>query len=155
MKRPGRKQTKRSALRTKALSPAKLPSRKTCTSKWIARRRPAALGATSFTAKSYSAAQRRLAGSCSSGRHFPFLNLLPLMAEISYREAVRHALAEEIERDPNVVVMGEEVAEYDGAYKVTEGLWKKYGDKRVVDTPISEAAFIGMGVGASMLGLRP
>jgi len=77
------------------------------------------------------------------------------MAEITYREAVRHALAEEIERDPNVVVMGEEVAEYDGAYKVTEGLWKKYGDKRVVDTPISEAAFIGMGVGASMLGLRP
>jgi pyruvate dehydrogenase E1 component beta subunit len=77
------------------------------------------------------------------------------MPEISYREALRHALAEEIERDENVVVIGEEVAEYDGAYKVTEGLWKKYGDKRVVDTPISEAAFIGMGVGASMLGLRP
>src|ERR1700710_3234847 len=77
------------------------------------------------------------------------------MAEITYREAVRHALAEEIERDPNVVIMGEEVAEYDGAYKVTKGLWKKYGDKRLVDTPISEAAFIGMGVGASMLGLRP
>jgi pyruvate dehydrogenase E1 component beta subunit len=54
-----------------------------------------------------------------------------------------------------VVIIGEEVAEYDGAYKVTEGLWKKFGDKRVVDTPISEAGFIGMGVGASMLGLRP
>lgn len=77
------------------------------------------------------------------------------MPEITYREAIRHALAEEIERDENVVVMGEEVAEYDGAYKVTEGLWKRYGDKRLVDTPISEAAFIGMGVGASMLGLRP
>ncbi len=77
------------------------------------------------------------------------------MAKILYREAVRHALAEEIERDPNVVVMGEEVAEYDGAYKVTQGLWKRFGDKRLVDTPISEAAFIGMGVGASMLGLRP
>lgn len=77
------------------------------------------------------------------------------MPEITYREALRHAFAEEIERDPNVVLLGEEVAEYDGAYKVTEGLWKKYGDKRVVDTPISEAAFIGMGVGASMLGLRP
>ena len=77
------------------------------------------------------------------------------MAEITYREALRQALAEEIERDPNVVVLGEEVAEYNGAYKVTEGLWKKFGDKRVVDTPISEAAFIGMGVGASMLGLRP
>src|SRR3954469_12912099 len=77
------------------------------------------------------------------------------MPEITYREAVRHALAEEIERDENVVVMGEEVAEYDGAYKVTQGLWKKFGDKRVMDTPISEAAFIGMGIGASMLGLRP
>src|SRR5438045_8077953 len=77
------------------------------------------------------------------------------MPEITYREAIRHALAEEIERDENVVVMGEEVAEYDGAYKVTEGLWKRFGDKRVVDTPISEAAFIGMGVGAAMLGLRP
>jgi pyruvate dehydrogenase E1 component beta subunit len=77
------------------------------------------------------------------------------MPEITYREALRHALDEEIARDANVVVLGEEVAEYDGAYKVTEGLWKKWGDKRMVDTPISEAAFIGMGVGASMLGLRP
>ncbi len=77
------------------------------------------------------------------------------MPLITYREALREALAEEIERDENVVILGEEVAEYDGAYKVTEGLWKRFGDKRVVDTPISEAAFIGMGVGASMLGLRP
>src|SRR5215213_3119508 len=77
------------------------------------------------------------------------------MPLITYREAVRHALAEEIERDSNVVVRGEEVAQYDGAYKVTRGLWKRFGDKRLVDTPISEAAFIGMGVGASMLGLRP
>ena len=77
------------------------------------------------------------------------------MAEITYREALRHALAEELERDENVVIIGEEVAEYDGAYKVTQGLWKQFGDKRVVDTPISEAAFIGMGLGASMLGLRP
>ncbi len=77
------------------------------------------------------------------------------MPEIQYRRAIRAALDEEIARDENVVIMGEEVAEYDGAYKVTEGLWKKYGDKRLVDTPISEAAFIGMGVGASMLGLRP
>jgi pyruvate dehydrogenase E1 component beta subunit len=73
------------------------------------------------------------------------------MAQITYREALRHALDEELARDPN----GEEVAEYDGAYKVTEGLWKKWGSKRVMDTPISEAAFIGMGVGASMLGIRP
>src|SRR6187402_1387114 len=77
------------------------------------------------------------------------------MAQITYREALRHAFDEEIQRDPNVVLIGEEVAQYDGAYKVTEGLWKKHGDKRVMDTPISEAAFIGMGVGASMLGIRP
>ncbi len=77
------------------------------------------------------------------------------MPIISYREALRHAFDEEIQRDPNVVLIGEEVAQYDGAYKVTEGLWKKHGDKRVMDTPISEAAFIGMGIGASMLGLRP
>ena len=77
------------------------------------------------------------------------------MPLIEYRDALNQAFAEEIQRDPNVVLMGEEVAQYDGAYKVTKGLWKKYGDKRVVDTPISEAAFIGMGIGASMLGLRP
>jgi pyruvate dehydrogenase E1 component beta subunit len=77
------------------------------------------------------------------------------MPLITYREALRHAFDEEIQRDPNVVLIGEEVAQYDGAYKVTEGLWKKHGDKRVMDTPISEAAFIGMGIGASMLGLRP
>jgi pyruvate dehydrogenase E1 component subunit beta len=77
------------------------------------------------------------------------------MALITYREALKNALAEEIERDENVVILGEEVAQYNGAYKVTEGLWKKYGDKRLVDTPISEAGFIGMGVGAALLGLRP
>lgn len=77
------------------------------------------------------------------------------MAVITYRQALREALAEEIERDENVVIIGEEVAQYNGAYKVTEGLWAKYGDKRVVDAPISEAGFIGMGIGASMLGVRP
>ncbi|HTD16046.1 MAG TPA: alpha-ketoacid dehydrogenase subunit beta, partial [Chthoniobacterales bacterium] len=61
----------------------------------------------------------------------------------------------EIERDENVVILGEEVAQYNGAYKVTEGLWKKYGSKRIVDTPISEAGFVGMGIGAAFLGLRP
>ncbi len=77
------------------------------------------------------------------------------MREITYRQALNEALDEEIARDPNVFIIGEEVAQYNGAYKVTEGLWKKYGDKRIVDAPISEAGFIGMGVGASMLGLRP
>lgn len=74
---------------------------------------------------------------------------------LTYREALREGLDEELARDENVVIMGEEVAQYNGAYKVTEGLWKKWGDKRVVDTPISEAGFIGMGIGASMLGVRP
>ena len=75
--------------------------------------------------------------------------------ELQYRHAIREALDEELARDENVVVMGEEVAQYNGAYKVTDGLWKKWGDKRIVDTPISEAGFIGMGIGASMLGVRP
>lgn len=74
---------------------------------------------------------------------------------LTYREALREGLDEELARDEKVVIMGEEVAQYNGAYKVTEGLWKKWGDKRVVDTPISEAGFIGMGIGASMLGVRP
>jgi pyruvate dehydrogenase E1 component beta subunit len=77
------------------------------------------------------------------------------MRELSYRHALREAFDEELTRDENVVLMGEEVAQYNGAYKVTEGLWEKWGDKRIVDTPISEAGFIGMGLGASMLGLRP
>jgi len=77
------------------------------------------------------------------------------MALITYRKAINEALAEEILRDENVVIIGEEVARYNGAYKVTEGLWERFGDKRVVDAPISEAGFIGMGIGASMLGLRP
>ncbi|MGA2691141.1 MAG: alpha-ketoacid dehydrogenase subunit beta [Opitutaceae bacterium] len=77
------------------------------------------------------------------------------MPVLQYREAIRQALAEELTRDPNVVVLGEEVAQFNGAYKVTEGLLAKFGPKRIVDTPISEAGFIGMGVGASMLGIRP
>src|ERR1700679_3663246 len=77
------------------------------------------------------------------------------MPILSYREALRHAMAEELERDPNVVIMGEEVAQFNGAYKVTEGLLEKYGPKRVIDTPISEAGFVGLGLGASMLGVRP
>jgi pyruvate dehydrogenase E1 component beta subunit len=77
------------------------------------------------------------------------------MPVISYREALRQAMAEEIERDANVVVMGEEVALFNGAYKVTEGLLERFGPRRIVDTPISEAGFVGLGIGASMLGIRP
>lgn len=77
------------------------------------------------------------------------------MASITYREALNQALAEEMERDDSIFLMGEEVAEYDGAYKVSKGLLDRFGDRRVVDTPISELGFAGLGVGAAMVGLRP
>lgn len=77
------------------------------------------------------------------------------MATLQIREALRAAIDEEMDRDERVFVMGEEVGYYDGAYKVTEGLLKKYGERRVVDTPIAEAGFAGVGIGAAMAGLRP
>lgn len=77
------------------------------------------------------------------------------MAELQFREAIKAAIDEEMARDEKVLVMGEEVAEYNGAYKTTEGLLDKYGYKRVIDTPISELGFTGIGVGAAMNGLRP
>lgn len=77
------------------------------------------------------------------------------MADLQFREAIKHAIDEEMDRDDRVLVMGEEVAEYNGAYKVTEGLLDKYGFKRVIDTPISELGFAGIAVGAAMQGLRP
>jgi pyruvate dehydrogenase E1 component beta subunit len=77
------------------------------------------------------------------------------MAVMQLREALRSAMTEEMERDPNVFLMGEEVAEYNGAYKVSEGMLDRFGPQRVIDTPISEAGFAGLGVGASMVGLRP
>ena len=77
------------------------------------------------------------------------------MAIITFREALRQALDEEMTRDNGVVIMGEEVAQYDGAYKVTKGLLEKYGADRVLDTPITELGFTGLGVGAALAGLRP
>ena len=77
------------------------------------------------------------------------------MREITYRQALNEALAEELARDPNVFLMGEEVAEYNGAYKVSQGLLERFGPKRIIDTPISENGFAGLGVGAAMVGLRP
>jgi pyruvate dehydrogenase E1 component beta subunit len=77
------------------------------------------------------------------------------MAMITYREALNAALAEEMERDKDVFLMGEEVGMYNGAYKVSKGLLEKFGELRVVDTPITELGFAGLGVGAAMLGLRP
>jgi len=77
------------------------------------------------------------------------------MPEIAWREALNQALSEEMERDVNVFLMGEEVARYNGAYKVSQGLLDKFGSARVVDAPISELGFAGLGVGAAMVGLRP
>jgi pyruvate dehydrogenase E1 component beta subunit len=77
------------------------------------------------------------------------------MAVMTYREALNHALREEMTRDPRVFVIGEEVGLYEGAYKVTQGLLKDFGPKRVVDTPIAESGFTGVGIGAAMTGLRP
>jgi pyruvate dehydrogenase E1 component beta subunit len=77
------------------------------------------------------------------------------MPTLTYREALNQALAEEMERDERVMLMGEEVAEYNGAYKVSKGLLDKFGPKRVIDTPISETGFSGLAIGAAMYGLRP
>jgi len=77
------------------------------------------------------------------------------MALITYREALNQALSEEITRDERVVLMGEEVAQFKGSYKVSEGMLEKFGDQRIIDTPISEAAFSGLAVGAAMMGMRP
>jgi len=77
------------------------------------------------------------------------------MPEITYREAICDALAEEMRRDPNVFVMGEDVAIYGGAYSATKGLWEEFGDERVRDTAISEAAIAGAATGAAMCGMRP
>ena len=77
------------------------------------------------------------------------------MAELQLREALRRAMVEEMRRDENVFLMGEEVAYYDGAYKVSQGMLKEFGEKRVIDTPIAENGFCGIGIGAAMAGLRP
>jgi pyruvate dehydrogenase E1 component beta subunit len=77
------------------------------------------------------------------------------MVTMTIREALRDAMAEEMRRDPDVFVMGEEVAEYQGAYKVTQGLLQEFGARRVIDTPITEHGFAGIGVGAAMAGLKP
>lgn len=77
------------------------------------------------------------------------------MAVMTMRDALNMALREELQRDPKVFLMGEEVALFDGAYKVTRGLLKEFGDKRIIDTPITELGFAGLGVGAAMAGLRP
>ncbi|XP_004392993.1 PREDICTED: pyruvate dehydrogenase E1 component subunit beta, mitochondrial-like [Odobenus rosmarus divergens] len=86
-------------------------------------------------------------------RHFHWT--APAALQVTVREAINQSMDEELERDEKVFLLGEEVAQYDGAYKVSRGLWKKHGDKRIIDTPISEMGFAGIAVGAAMAGLRP
>src|SRR6188768_2021235 len=77
------------------------------------------------------------------------------MKELQFREALREAMSEEMRRDSNIFLMGEEVAQYNGAYKVSQGMLDEFGAKRVIDTPIAELGFTGIGIGAAMNGLRP
>lgn len=107
-----------------------------------------------------TAAISRLARSCTglsrNAGNRSFSVARPLAAkQLTVRDALNQALDEELKRDEKVLLLGEEVAQYDGAYKVSRGLWKKYGDKRVIDTPITEMGFAGIAVGAAMAGLRP
>ncbi|HZS41662.1 MAG TPA: pyruvate dehydrogenase complex E1 component subunit beta [Polyangia bacterium] len=77
------------------------------------------------------------------------------MPRLSYREALNQAMTEEMEKDESIFLMGEEVGHYQGAYKVSQGMLQKFGEKRVIDTPIAECGFVGVGIGAAMVGLRP
>ena len=77
------------------------------------------------------------------------------MKELQFREALREAMSEEMRRDDRVFLMGEEVAQYNGAYKVSQGMLDEFGERRIIDTPIAELGFAGIGVGAAMNGLRP
>jgi len=77
------------------------------------------------------------------------------MSEKSYRDAIRDAMMEEMDRDPNVLIMGEDIGVYEGTFRITAGMLKKYGPKRVIDTPIAEAGMAGTAIGMAMLGLRP
>lgn len=86
-------------------------------------------------------------------RQFNTATALP--TKMTVRESINSAMSDEIERDPNVFLIGEEVAQYNGAYKVSKGMWDRYGSQRIWDTPITEAGFTGIGVGAGLYGLRP
>ena len=94
-------------------------------------------------------AARLPAALAASRRHFS------TPSTMTVREALNSAINEEMERDKDVFILGEEVAQYQGAYKITKGLWEKYGDKRVIDTPITEAGFTGIAIGAALHKLRP
>nr|QBH74088.1 pyruvate dehydrogenase [Isotomurus palustris] len=98
----------------------------------------------------------RLQGMCRQAlrRNFSVSSVVQAK-QLTVRDALNSAIDEEMERDEKVFIIGEEVAQYDGAYKISRGLWKKYGDKRVIDTPITEIGFTGIATGAAFAGLRP
>lgn len=105
--------------------------------------------------KAESGTQQLVASAEKVGKVDPAIPAGTEMVKTTVREALRDAMAEEMRADPRVFVMGEEVAQYQGAYKVTQGLLEEFGDKRVIDTPITEYGFAGIGAGAAMGGLRP
>ncbi|XP_034486040.1 uncharacterized protein LOC117790647 isoform X2 [Drosophila innubila] len=92
---------------------------------------------------------------CAAQRAFSTTPRVLAVKQMTVRDGLNSALDDELARDDRVFLLGEEVAQYDGAYKVSRGLWKKYGDKRIIDTPITEMGFAGIAVGAAMAGLRP
>src|SRR6201999_2505120 len=102
-----------------------------------------------------SSVERFAAASSVTRHHLTIIPKGTTMPVLQFREALNQAMCEEMDRDPDVFLMGEEVAEYNGAYKVSQGLLERFGAHRIVDTPISENGFAGMGVGAAMVGLRP
>jgi len=119
--------------------------------------------ATTTTSNSVAALAPAVAEPPASPPHKPVVGIAPSVdiaagtsfATVTMREALRDAMAEEMRRDENVFLMGEEVGQYQGAYKVSQGLLDEFGDKRVIDTPITEQGFAGIGVGAAMAGLKP
>lgn len=96
---------------------------------------------------------RNLLASRINGRHFSTGSTLRQM--LTVRDALNQAIDEEMASDSKIILLGEEVAQYNGAYKVTKGLYDKYGDQRIIDTPITEMGFAGLAVGASLAGLKP
>jgi hypothetical protein len=102
-----------------------------------------------------SAARRHAAPAALASRSFHVSAAAFAPKEMTVRDALNSALDEELGRDPTVYIMGEEVGDYQGAYKITKGLVQKYGPERVIDTPITEAGFTGMAIGSAMAGCRP
>ena len=105
----------------------------------------------------FSRSLTKIAGrrSIMSVSQMNFHSSKPLNEVMTVRDSIRLAMSDEMRRDSNVFLMGEEVGEYQGAYKISKGMHAEFGEKRIIDTPITEAGFTGIGVGAGLAGLRP